>query len=143
MSAVATNPEMLVAPNASGNAPKVVFRPVSSIAHFRPARKMKQMLRSNSRTCTNTIKAIVCTQKRPEMPRYLSTRMTVIFNAENVCLFDQNRGKSSTHTRNPDAKCYRTFYPLISRPLDTLGTVLKPESRAQGSKLAKPAGRGP
>ena len=63
MSAVATNPEMLVAPRLSSNAPKVVSRPVSSIAHFRPARKMKKLLRSNSGTCTNTIKAVVCTQK--------------------------------------------------------------------------------
>jgi len=63
MSAVATNPEMLVAPRFSSNAPKVVSRPVSSIAHFRPARKMKKLLRSNSGTCTNTIKAVVCTQK--------------------------------------------------------------------------------
>ena len=34
MSAVATNAEMLVAPNVPNNAPKVVFRPVSSIATF-------------------------------------------------------------------------------------------------------------
>ena len=63
MSAVATNPEMLVAPRLSSNAPKVVYRPVSSIAHFRPARKMKNVLQSNSGTCTNATKAIVCVQK--------------------------------------------------------------------------------
>ena len=63
MSAVATNPEMLVAPRLSSNAPKVVFRPVSSIAHFRSARKMYKLLRSNTGTCTNTTKAIVNTQK--------------------------------------------------------------------------------
>ena len=105
MSAVATNAEMLVAPNVPNNAPKVVFRPVSSIAHFRPARKMKKLLRSNSGTCTNTTKAIVGTQKAIKMPRYRSTSITVIFSAENVRFFDQNRGKLSTHTRNPDAKC--------------------------------------
>ena len=34
MSAVATNPEIMVAPTYTGNAPKAVFRPVSSIALF-------------------------------------------------------------------------------------------------------------
>ena len=34
MSAVATNPEMLVAPNVFNNAQNVMFRPVSSIATF-------------------------------------------------------------------------------------------------------------
>ena len=48
MSAVATNAEMLVAPNVSNNAPKVVFRPVSSIATFGGPPAPQSMLESNT-----------------------------------------------------------------------------------------------
>ena len=48
MSAVATNPEMLVAPNARENAPKVLFRPATENAPFVNVPVFRAMLQSKS-----------------------------------------------------------------------------------------------
>ena len=48
MSAVATNPEMLVAPNVFNNAQNVMFRPVSSIATFGGPPAPQSMLQSKT-----------------------------------------------------------------------------------------------
>ena len=48
MSAVATNPEMLVAPNVFNNAQNVMFRPVSSIATFGGPPAPQSMLESKT-----------------------------------------------------------------------------------------------
>ena len=48
----------------------------------------------------------------------------------------------STYKRNPGRYRQRTLHPPISRPLDTMGLVLKCDSEVQGPKVAKPRSGG-
>ena len=48
----------------------------------------------------------------------------------------------STYTRNPGRYRQETFHHPISRPLDTMGLILKRDSEVQGPKVAKPRSGG-
>ena len=54
MSAVATNPEIMVAPTYTGNAPKAVFLPVSSIRIFSRSARNAKTPQSKGGTCAKT-----------------------------------------------------------------------------------------